>query len=52
LAIEGPGSFQNLGTLLDDPISRAAVLRAIRRVETEPTLLGASAHLMAIGHAP
>jgi SAM-dependent methyltransferase len=52
LAIEGPGSFQNLGTLLEDPTSRTAVLRAIRRVETEPTLLGASAHLMAIGHTP
>jgi SAM-dependent methyltransferase len=52
LAIEGPGSFQNLGTLLDDPTSRTAVLRAIRRVETEPTLMGASAHLMAIGNVP
>jgi SAM-dependent methyltransferase len=52
LAIEGPGSFQNLGALLDDPASRTAVLRAIRRVETEPTLLGSSAHLMAIGHTP
>jgi hypothetical protein len=52
LAIEGPGSFQNLATLLDEQTSRTAVLRAIRRVETEPTLLGASAHLMAIGRIP
>jgi hypothetical protein len=43
LAIEGPGSFQNLAALLDEETSRTAVLRAIRRVETEPTLLGASA---------
>jgi ubiquinone/menaquinone biosynthesis C-methylase UbiE len=52
LAIEGPGSFQNLGALLDDPTSCDAVLRAIRRVEDEPTLLAASAHLMAIGWTP
>jgi SAM-dependent methyltransferase len=52
LAIGGPGSFQNLGALLDDPASRDAVLRAIRRVEAEPALLAASADLMAIGRAP
>lgn len=52
VAIEGPGSFQDLGALLDDPTARTAVLAAIRRVETEPTLMGASAHLMAIGHTP
>jgi len=52
LAIEGPGSFRNLDALLDDSSSRGAVLRAIRRVETEPTLMGASAHLMAIGRIP
>jgi len=52
LAIEGPGSYQNLGVLLDDPTSCDAVLRAIRRVEDEPALLAASSHFMAIGRAP
>jgi SAM-dependent methyltransferase len=52
LAIEGPGSFRSLDALLNDSTSRDAVLRAIRRVETEPTLMGASAHLMGIGRIP
>jgi SAM-dependent methyltransferase len=51
LAVEGPGSFQDLGAPLEDQASREAVLRAIRRVEDEPTIMGASAHLMAIGRA-
>jgi hypothetical protein len=32
------------------PTHRRAVLRAIRRVEAVPELLGASPHLLAIGH--
>jgi SAM-dependent methyltransferase len=48
LAVEGPGSFWDAGPQLDDPSRREALLRAIRRVETEPALLGASAHLMAV----
>jgi SAM-dependent methyltransferase len=52
LAVEGPGSFRDLGALLEEPTCRDAVLRAIRRVETEPALMGASAHLMAVGRAP
>jgi hypothetical protein len=52
LAVEGPGSFWDGGTALEDPVHREAVLRAIRRVEAEPSLLGASAHLMAVGRAP
>lgn len=51
LAVEGPGSFRDLDESLDDPTSREALLRAIRRVESEPTTTGASAHLMAIGRA-
>lgn len=51
LAVEGPGSFRDLDASLDDPGSREAVLRAIRRVETEPAIMGASAHLMAVGRA-
>ena len=34
---------------LDDPARRAALLRSIARVETEPSLLGASPHLLAVG---
>jgi ubiquinone/menaquinone biosynthesis C-methylase UbiE len=49
LAVEGPGNFRDLNGSLEDAVCRDAVLRAIRRVEAEPTLLGASAHLMAIG---
>lgn len=48
VAIEGPGSFQD-GLALSDPGKRAAILRAIERVEREPSLLGASSHLMCIG---
>ena len=48
VAIEGPGSFQN-GLDLADGARRQAVLRAIERVEREPSLLGASSHLMGIG---
>ena len=48
VAIEGPGSFQH-GLDLADGAQRQAVLRAIERVEREPSLLGASSHLMGIG---
>ena len=34
---------------LDDPDRREAVLAATRRVESEPTLLGASGHLLTVG---
>ncbi|WP_203758124.1 class I SAM-dependent methyltransferase [Cellulomonas chitinilytica] len=50
VAVEGPGSFQRgIEELLDDPGTRERVLDAIRRVEREPSLLGASAHLLVRG---
>lgn len=50
VAVEGPGSFRpQLDDWLDDVERRDLLLRAIRRVETEPTVLGASAHLLALG---
>ena len=53
LAVEGPASFRpELDAWLADPARREALLRAIRRVEAEPSLLGASAHLLAIARAP
>ncbi len=48
VAIEGPGGFQDRLNL-NDEVGRTAVLRAIERVEAEPSLLGASSHLMGIG---
>jgi hypothetical protein len=33
---------------LADPARREQVLAAVRRVEAEPSLLGASAHLLAV----
>ncbi len=35
-----------------DPASRERMLAFLRRVETEPTLLGASPHLLAVGRRP
>lgn len=50
VAVEGPGSFaRGLDELLDDPGARERVLEAIRRVEREPSLLGASSHLLVRG---
>lgn len=37
---------------LDDPERREAVLAASRRIESEPTLLGASGHLLTSGRRP
>jgi SAM-dependent methyltransferase len=52
LAIEGIASGADLDAALDDPAARDAVLRAIARVEREPSLLGASMHLMAVARKP
>jgi SAM-dependent methyltransferase len=49
LAVEGAGAWTITDALLDDPSARAALLRAIARVEEQPSLLGASPHLMAVG---
>ena len=50
VAVEGVGAFlHDPDQWLDDPERRAALLRAIARVETEPSLLGASPHLLAVG---
>ena len=49
LAIEGPAwMLPDIEQRLADPARRETVLRAIRRVETEPSLLGASSHLLAV----
>jgi SAM-dependent methyltransferase len=49
LAVEGPAwMLPDIERRLVDPGRRERVLAAIRRVETEPSLLGASAHLLAV----
>ena len=51
LAVEGPAwMLPDIQQRLADPTRRERVLAAIRRVETEPSLLGASSHLLAIAH--
>jgi SAM-dependent methyltransferase len=49
VAVEGPAwMLPEIERRLADPDRREVVLRAIRRVETEPSLLGVSAHLLAV----
>ena len=51
LAVEGPaGWLGNLDWWLDQEERRETLLAAIRQVEDEPALLGASPHLLAIAH--
>ena len=56
MAIEGAvgaaAETHALDAWLDDPGRREVLLRAIRRVEAEPSLLGASPHVMAIATRP
>jgi ubiquinone/menaquinone biosynthesis C-methylase UbiE len=56
LAVEGPaGAHSEVGELdtwLDDPAKREILMRTIARVEAEPSLLGASPHVMAIATRP
>jgi ubiquinone/menaquinone biosynthesis C-methylase UbiE len=53
VAVEGVGAIlADPDAWLDDPARRATLMRAIARVESEPSLLGASPHLLAIGRRP
>ena len=47
LGIEGPGKY--IGAGWADAANREHIVAAARAVETEPSLLGASAHIMAVG---
>jgi ubiquinone/menaquinone biosynthesis C-methylase UbiE len=50
VAIEGPGWLaRDFDRLWHDPAQRERLLAAVRKVEGEPAVLGASAHLMAVG---
>ena len=49
-AIEGPGWLaRHFDRLWSDPVQRERLLAAVRKVEREPSVLGASPHIMAIG---
>ena len=50
LAVQGPvWLFESVKNYWADPDQRATVLDLIRKVEAEPSILGASAHILAIG---
>ena len=51
IAIEGPGWMnQDLDTWLDDGVACERLLHVLRRLEAEPSLIGASAHMLAAAH--
>jgi len=50
VAIEGPGWLaRDFERLWNDPAQRERLLDVIRKVEREPSVMGASSHIMAIG---
>ena len=50
VAIEGPGWLaRDFDKLWNDPAQRERMLAAVRKVEREPSILGATSHIMAIG---
>jgi ubiquinone/menaquinone biosynthesis C-methylase UbiE len=50
VGIEGPGwVLPDLDSWLEDPPRRSRLLDVIRRVEMEPSLLGATAHILLVG---
>lgn len=50
VAIEGPGWLAaDFDRLWNDPVQRERLLGIVRKVEREPSVLGASSHIMAIG---
>jgi ubiquinone/menaquinone biosynthesis C-methylase UbiE len=50
VAIEGPGWLaRDFVRLWNDPAQRERLLEVVRKVEREPSVLGASSHIMAIG---
>jgi hypothetical protein len=51
-AVEGPGAWAwvpGLTERLNDEARRSRLLESIRRVECEPSILGARSHLFAVG---
>jgi SAM-dependent methyltransferase len=53
LGVEGvAGWFANVFERWDDPESRAAILATARAVESDPSLIGASTHLLMVARRP
>jgi ubiquinone/menaquinone biosynthesis C-methylase UbiE len=53
VAIEGPGWLpRDFDRLWNDPDQREHLLNTMRKVEREPSILGATSHIMAIGRKP
>lgn len=53
VAVEGVGQwFGDLDVMLDDPRRRADLLQWLARLEREPSLLGATGHLLAAARRP
>ena len=53
LAVEGAAWMnQNLDEWLDDEAGRERLLHVVRRLEKEPSLIGATAHIIAIARRP
>ena len=53
VGVEGPGRWvTDIDEWLDEPSRREVLLRAIRRVEAQRSLLGASPHVLAVGRKP
>jgi ubiquinone/menaquinone biosynthesis C-methylase UbiE len=51
--VEGPGwLLSDVAARLADPRRRADLLQVARRLESEPSVLGVSAHLLLVAHAP
>ena len=49
-AVEGAAwLMDSLGGQLDDPVATTKLLEGLRVIEREPSMLGASAHLLAVG---
>jgi ubiquinone/menaquinone biosynthesis C-methylase UbiE len=50
VAIEGPGWLaRDFNRLWNDSVQRERLLEVVRKVEREPSVIGASSHIMAIG---
>jgi len=53
IAVEGPAGFMpDLNRFWEDAILREQLLHLLRTTESEPTMLGATGHLMVVGQAP
>ncbi len=51
VGVEGPGwLLGDLDDWLSDPQRRDKLLAVLRRIEAEPSIMGVSAHLLAVGH--